>query len=302
MAARVEVATARHEVVDLEGLDDVRTDPGPLGQLVDAQAGAAPGPAQLRADDRVDDRHVGEVVDQHRRREPSCSGRSPSMATVGSGSSAVTGSPSTSARTAVTGSRRGLGVLAGHDRGLGGVVLEGPARPRRPGDIHHIQGVPRVLVHLLARPPRPRTGRPPARRRAAVEVAVGGRSRVVGQTEPGRHVLASSSRGKRIKLPSRSSPRRGRCSTSSSSVHGIPRQVRPDRTRTPCVVGDEQRGPGVAQRVEVGEREQQRAGRRRTSRRTPPSPARPDEVRRGDQPGEPGRRTARTRPRRRLAA
>ena len=35
MAAGVEVAAARREVVDLDGLDDVGADPGPLGELVD---------------------------------------------------------------------------------------------------------------------------------------------------------------------------------------------------------------------------------------------------------------------------
>ena len=50
VAAGVEVAAARREVVDLDRLDHVRADPGALGQLVDveAQPGAGRGAARGR--------------------------------------------------------------------------------------------------------------------------------------------------------------------------------------------------------------------------------------------------------------
>ena len=54
VAARVEVAAARREVVDLDRLDDVRADPGPVGELVDREPQPLAGGRQLGADHRVD--------------------------------------------------------------------------------------------------------------------------------------------------------------------------------------------------------------------------------------------------------
>ena len=61
--AGVEVAAARREVVDLDGLDDVRTDPGALGELVDREPQPLAGRGQLGPDHRIDDLQRGEVVD-----------------------------------------------------------------------------------------------------------------------------------------------------------------------------------------------------------------------------------------------
>ncbi len=66
MAAGVEVAAAGREVVDLDRLDDVRADPGALGELVDAQPDPHAGGGQLGTDDRVVGRLGDEVVDDQR--------------------------------------------------------------------------------------------------------------------------------------------------------------------------------------------------------------------------------------------
>ena len=63
VAAGVEVAAAGREVVDLDRLDDVRPDPGALGQLVDGEAEPGAGGDQLRPDDRVVGRLDLVVVD-----------------------------------------------------------------------------------------------------------------------------------------------------------------------------------------------------------------------------------------------
>ena len=66
VAAGVEVAAAGREVVDLDRLDDVRADPGALGELVDAQPDPDAGGGQLGTDDRVVGRLGDEVVDDQR--------------------------------------------------------------------------------------------------------------------------------------------------------------------------------------------------------------------------------------------
>ena len=63
VAAGVEVTPAGCEVVHLDRLDDVRPDPGPLGQVVDGEAQPGARRGQLGADHRVVGRLCDEVVD-----------------------------------------------------------------------------------------------------------------------------------------------------------------------------------------------------------------------------------------------
>ena len=148
VAARVEVAAARQEVVDLQGLDDVRPDPGPLGELVDAQPQPLARGPQLRADHRVDDRDVGEVVDDDGRRHASARVRRSPWRPSASGpvDLALGGDlgPDRGRRLPRQRRRRRARDDDGH---LGGVVLEGLdiASSRRGHDLDDVAPLPGQL-------------------------------------------------------------------------------------------------------------------------------------------------------------
>ena len=84
VAAGVEVAAARREVVDLDALQDVRADPGAVAERVDAQPGAVAGGGDQRADDRLGGRLRGAARRRRgRRRDATTTGPSPVRAGPG---------------------------------------------------------------------------------------------------------------------------------------------------------------------------------------------------------------------------